>query len=293
MILPPSIKNSNPTNNWGRLFLFFIIWFLSSTFFYILIVVPFYPESINKSTEGYGGKLYSDYLFLLLTQIASLLGTITTFGIINRNDKTYLLRRVTEFDFVQFFKGNIISFVIMFICLLTMLGCGIISMKFLSVADFSFSVLFFLIIAIIEEALFRGYLIKNLIEKISDRSALFLSSLIFAFVHIANPNFGWMGFVNIFLSGMLMGLLYLQTNNLSLPIGVHFAWNLMQNFFGFAVSGQKTSGAFSVEYLSTNNIFTGGEFGMEGSILLTPIIVISIVVISRKDYFKNVSSINI
>ncbi len=60
------------------------------------------------------------------------------------------------------------------------------------------------------------------------------------------------------------------------PIGMHFTWNFVQGpVFGFAVSGHPTKSMFIMEP-SGNDLSTGGAFGLEGSVILTGILLAAI-----------------
>ena len=48
--------------------------------------------------------------------------------------------------------------------------------------------LIYIIVAFVEETLLRGYVLKNLMYSFNKYVALFVSSLLFAVMHIANPN---------------------------------------------------------------------------------------------------------
>lgn len=71
---------------------------------------------------------------------------------------------------------------------------------------------------IIEEFVFRGFLLRRWAAKWGVPTGLVLSSLVFAAIHGfgAAPAFVW---------GVVLGLLYLWTRNLLVPIGVHMAGN--------------------------------------------------------------------
>jgi membrane protease YdiL (CAAX protease family) len=71
---------------------------------------------------------------------------------------------------------------------------------------------------IIEEFLFRGFLLRRWAAKWSIPTGLVVSSLVFAAIH---------GFTaaSAFIWGVVLGLLYLWTRNLLVPIGVHIAGN--------------------------------------------------------------------
>lgn len=126
---------------------------------------------------------------------------------------------------------------------------------------------FFLLIAIHEEVIFRGYITTLLAENMPFIPALIIGGLLFAAVHIGNTDFTWMGFGSIFLGGYLLGLLYLKYKNLYLPIGMHWFWNYYHgNVLGFDVSGLDVPAFLKLEMIGAD-WFTGGEFGLEGSVV--------------------------
>ena len=268
----------NIRSNWVRLLLFFFLWLLSSAIFYAFLVLPIYPESLYFSSIEFDRNFNNDYLLLLLIQIASLFGTIFSFWYMKRKIENGLFDIVQKFNFEQLGKGCVIGLIIIIIWLSIMIASGLISFNFSTTDKLPVSILLFLIVAITEEVFFRGYVLTNLLESMSYRLAIVCSSFIFALVHVSNAHFGWIGFINIFLFGILTALFYLENNNLSIAIGIHFIWNLAQNLFGFAVSGHKLAGLFSLRYHSLNVNLTGGKFGIEGSLLLTPIILVAIFV---------------
>ncbi len=102
------------------------------------------------------------------------------------------------------------------------------------------SISLFIIVAIAEEVLFRGYILKNLMTSFNKYIALIVSSVIFAVMHGFNPNIDLLGLTNLFLAGILLGFSYIYTKNLWFPIALHLSWNLFQTVFGFNVSGQDT-----------------------------------------------------
>lgn len=128
------------------------------------------------------------------------------------------------------------------------------------------SCILFILVAFIEEMLFRGYIQHYLMQSMNKYVALVVSSIIFASVHLFNPNTSVIGILNVFSCGLIMGITYLRTQSLWFPIAVHFWWNFTQVHLGFNVSGQK---AYSILKITTAqpNILNGGAFGFEGSVL--------------------------
>ena len=128
------------------------------------------------------------------------------------------------------------------------------------------SILFFIMVAIAEEVMFRGYVLKNLMVSFNKYVALIVSSILFALMHGLNPNIDLFSLTNLFLCGILLGLSYIYTKNLWFPIALHLSWNLFQTMFGFNVSGQDTYSLIEFS-INENNMLNGGAFGFEGSIL--------------------------
>jgi len=145
------------------------------------------------------------------------------------------------------------------------------------------SIALFIGVSFFEEIIFRGYMLKNLLESFNPFVALLISSLFFSLIHASNPNVTSLGLCNIFLAGIFLGVSYVFTKNLWFPIALHFSWNFFQAMFGFKVSGLDSYSIieFMIPY---NNMINGGEFGFESSIL--SIIVLFIGTIIIWNYFK-------
>ena len=74
--------------------------------------------------------------------------------------------------------------------------------------------------------------------------------------------------VNIFLASILFGLAFIRTQNLAMPLGLHFMANMMQSgVLGFGVSGTDQSGLLKPIFAGVPEWLTGGQFGLEASIL--------------------------
>lgn len=132
-------------------------------------------------------------------------------------------------------------------------------------------------IVLLEEVYFRGYLIKNLAEgfnnrRVTSRMAVVLayavSSILFAVVHIRNPNISIMGVVNIFVLGLFFGVPYLLTGKIALSISLHASWNFcMGVVFGFPISGSMEDVAVIATQQNGPVLWTGGNFGPEGGLI--------------------------
>lgn len=89
-------------------------------------------------------------------------------------------------------------------------------------------------LAYMEELGFRAYPLETIKEKNGIRIALFITSLLFAFYHIAN---GWSissSFMGPFMWGLIFGLGAVAGNGIALSTGIHYAANLTTSAFGAA-----------------------------------------------------------
>ncbi len=130
--------------------------------------------------------------------------------------------------------------------------------------------------ALMEEIMIRGYILSRLMLCMNKFLALFLSSAIFGLLHVLNPNIGFLAVFNVFLAGLMLGAAFLYTRNLWFPIILHVCWNWLQGpVLGYEVSGIKIFPSAFTLHLPQNNIFNGGTFGFEGSIICTVLLVMS------------------
>lgn len=135
----------------------------------------------------------------------------------------------------------------------------------------------FICVGIYEEMLFRGYHLRNIIEglnwkKLGPRSALWigyiLSSSIFGLAHATNPNATWISTLNLVLAGLFLGLGFVLTGELAIPIGLHITWNFFQgNIFGFPVSGSRSGTSLISIQQGGPDLLTGGAFGPEAGLV--------------------------
>ena len=164
--------------------------------------------------------------------------------------------------------------------------CSLILTKQLEFIDIQFNALNFLevfgvfvCVAISEEVLCRGYILNNLMVSFNKYLALVISAIIFSLFHWANNGISLLSLFVLFLSGILLGLSYIYYKQLWFPIALHFSWNFFQGpVFGFNVSGIKIPTLIVSKY-KTANIWNGGEFGFEGSVISLIFIVATLVLV--------------
>jgi CAAX protease family protein len=139
------------------------------------------------------------------------------------------------------------------------------------------SVFLFLVAALAEEALFRGYPLQTFSRAHLAWLGLLLTLAFFGYVHLSNPNASpGLPLVNTCLAGLWLGIGYLRTRSLWFPLGLHWSWNwALGSFFGLPVSGLNL---VSNPLLKGNDLgpawVTGGSYGIEGGVACTVALIV-------------------
>ncbi|MGI9168096.1 MAG: CPBP family intramembrane glutamic endopeptidase [Pyrinomonadaceae bacterium] len=148
-----------------------------------------------------------------------------------------------------------------------------------------FSAIIFIVAALAEEVLFRGYPLQTLTRAGLASLGVLLTSVPFAAIHLQNPNVvQGFTFVNTALAGVWFAIAYLRTRSLWFPLGIHWAWNWTQgSLFGLPVSGiTKLAPHPLVQGTDLGPAWlTGGGYGIEGGLACTVALVISTLFIWR------------
>tara|TARA_B000000565_G_scaffold254851_1_gene234107 strand:- start:4806 stop:5684 length:879 start_codon:yes stop_codon:yes gene_type:complete len=275
---------------WLRALLFFIASFITSQIFAgIGMVVALLISGFDISTLSNQDAIIDELNkinFLLLLKIIEFFALMFCLWLFMKFiDRKPLMSLGLKYEgFQQDFKFGLI------------LGAGLIAIGFFSlfilgyvrVESFSFPFLdivlyfiLFVVVAFHEEIMLRGYILRSLMESMNRYLALAISSLIFMTVHLLNPNISFLGAVNLFLAGIVLGIYYVHKSNLWLPIGMHLTWNFFQGpIFGFEVSGIKSQSLIK-QTVNGSDLITGGKFGFEASLLATILIVVVILYLDK------------
>lgn len=164
---------------------------------------------------------------------------------------------------------------------------------FFSVEDLLFSFLFLLLVGLFEEITIRGFVLGRMLDRGMNRFlALFLSSLLFSLLHFLNPDYSFLPFFNILLAGLFLGASFLYTRNLCFPIALHWFWNWVQGpVLGYKVSGFSIGESLLQLGLPEKNLWNGGDFGFEGSMICTAMLVAgTLAVILRYEWKSGLST---
>lgn len=154
-------------------------------------------------------------------------------------------------------------------------------LAFLQVASMLFTMI---MIAIGEECFCRGYIQRNLQQKLSPLPALVISAAVFMLMHIGNPSKNMLAMPGIFTGGLLLGINYIYTGNLWFGIALHTSWNFIQGpLLGFVVSGLHLPSVL-IQTNTGPDWMTGGSFGPEASVLACVLNIVITILLSK--YFR-------
>ena len=126
-------------------------------------------------------------------------------------------------------------------------------------------------VAVVEELVFRGLALQAIEKFVGAWGAVAITALLFGGAHMLNPGASlWSGLAITLEAGVLIGAAFVWRRNLWFIIGLHFAWNTIQNLFGIPVSGHREPGLFETT-VHGDAWLTGGDFGVEASVVTVAI----------------------
>lgn len=229
--------------------------------------------------------------------IASLFATAVMIAIVVLFCRLVQKRKLSSLGFVKkeagidYFRGVLLGFGMFsaaaLICALT----GAIRLSPARGA-FSLSTLFLYAVGYMaqgmaEEALCRGYFMVSLGRRYSMELAVLANAVAFGALHALNPGISPLAVFNIILFGIFASLCFIRTENIWLVGALHSVWNFAQgNIYGIKVSGLETGNSvFSSVMTEGRELFHGGEFGLEGGLAVTIVLIagIALLFLYKKD----------
>lgn len=140
----------------------------------------------------------------------------------------------------------------------------------------------FILVGILEEFSFRGYMQSTLTSGIGFWPAALVLSFIFGAGHLGNPGEAIFGAIMAGSFGLLAAFALRRTGNIWLPIGMHASWDWGETYF----YGTPDSGLLAQGHLLNSNFhgpawLTGGSVGPEGSWLVFAVLIIWALIIHR------------
>jgi uncharacterized protein len=129
-----------------------------------------------------------------------------------------------------------------------------------------------------EEIIFRGWLMNVIGARYKPWMGIAISSILFGLLHGLNPNISILALINLVLFGLFLALYALHQGNLWGVCAWHSIWNWLQgNFFGLEVSGNSESPTILNLKEIGPDWFTGGNFGPEGGLACTIVLLFGVV----------------
>jgi uncharacterized protein len=279
-------------------------WILVRFYFYLFVVVWLLAAGRNVSGGLDASVASLSPVLPLFSGVAGLSAAILSVWLAGR----FLDRRsFPDFGFhlgagwwLDLLFGMVLGALLMTVVFLVELGLGWVRVTgafeaYGTGATFVISILFpaayFVCVGFSEETVSRGYRLKNAAEGLNypvlgPRGAVVLAwvltSVFFGVLHAGNPNATLLSTLNIILAGLMLGLGYVLSGELAIPIGLHITWNFFQgSVYGFPVSGLEPFGAsLLVTEQGGPELWTGGAFGPEGGLLIPAIMLLGMALIA-------------
>lgn len=243
--------------------------------------------TIDKEYFDYVNSLQYSDKFMIIMLFSTVFGTLISVVYCRFIEKRQLSSMGIRKDkaLSSYFIGLAVGFVMLSGVVLVNLAFG--AMNFdglksnINIKILLLYLLGFLIQGMSEEFIFRGFLMNSIGGKHSTAAAIVISAVMFALAHILNSGVTPLALINIMLFGAFMSLYMICFDNIWGASAIHSMWNFSQgNIFGISVSG---TGYGETIFLTTANegksIVNGGDFGAEGGIATTIVLVVSFVVL--------------
>lgn len=190
--------------------------------------------------------------------------------------------------FSQYVKGLLWAVVLFGGAYLLCAGAGAVHFEGVSAGMIpGYIVLYFvgyMIQGMAEEVICRGYLLVSLSRNHSVYYSVIISSGVFMAMHMSNDHVTLLSFINIFLCGLLFGLIFVERGNIWMVAALHAGWNFLQNnLFGMPVSGMaQGNSVFTTTFVDGRSLINGGAFGIEGGIAVTVVLALGIYITYRR-----------
>jgi len=140
-----------------------------------------------------------------------------------------------------------------------------------------------------EEIAFRGFPLQFLIRGYGAWVSVIGIGILFGLLHGFNPGATPLSMANTAGFGILFGVALMRSHDLWLPIGLHFGWNAALPFLGVELSG------FTIQVVGyrlvwkAGNLWSGGTYGPEASLLATAVLMVLFAVIRKVPVRKGIA----
>lgn len=180
----------------------------------------------------------------------------------------------------EYLCGMGVGFVIFSVAVLICVVTGSLKIQGLS-ATFSIGVfvmflLGYMIQGMAEEVLCRGYFLVSVSRRYPLAVGIAANAVFFAALHLLNNGISVLAFINLVLFGVFASVYFVKRGNIWGVGALHSIWNLVQgNVYGIRVSGmQSNCTILSSEMVAGRELINGGDFGLEGGLAVTIVLVV-------------------
>ncbi len=150
-----------------------------------------------------------------------------------------------------------------------------------SIGIFVLFLLGYLVQGMAEEVLCRGYFLVSVSRRYPLAVGIIANAVLFAALHLLNNGITALAFINLVLFGVFASVYFVKRGNIWGVGALHSIWNLAQgNVYGIRVSGIQTScSVLSSEMVAGRELINGGDFGLEGGLAVTIVLVVGTLVL--------------
>jgi len=136
--------------------------------------------------------------------------------------------------------------------------------------------------ALSEEVMFRGLPLLLLANVLGRAPALLIVAAgVFSLLHGLNPNITALGFLNIGLAGLFLGVVFYGPGGMWAAWGAHLGWNAVLAALDAPVSGMPFRIPLLDYHAGDPTWLSGGPFGPEGGVLATLALIGATIVAAR------------
>jgi membrane protease YdiL (CAAX protease family) len=246
------------------------------------------PTTMEFTAEGMKDMDQVNFILMLFQEIVLMLTPIIAWKKVMKRPLSNMGLTPFKKHWKEFIAGllfGIVSITLVFLALI-LTGNAIVESwsPTFSINLLTYLVLF-IFVGLAEEIFGRGYIMATLRQTRKLPVVIIVSSIIFALLHGANPGIGPLPLINLTIFGIMLAYIYIKSGNIWMCIGFHISWNYFQgNIFGFKVSGTNPRGLLTT-YYESNNLLNGGDFGPEGGLFVTVILILGFAFI--RYYYRN------
>ena len=217
---------------------------------------------LGKLAHSWGGRMWPEFLAASIALLA--------YGLYVR---VFERRQVTELSAARALPEFIVGLLtgaILVACVVSLVA-ALGSYRILGMNAWTMGILaplaLMTFVGVLEEIISRGIVFRITEKSLGSWAALAISSLLFGLAHLPGEGVGVLAIAITVVAGVMFAAAYMLTRRLWLAIGIHIAWNYtLGSIFSVAVSGREAKGLL-VGKVSGSDLFTGGTYGFEASVV--------------------------